>query len=82
MASKKPADLSNEELLKNEKMIKTTIYILIFFAIILLGCGIWLTIATKKFSAITVIPLSLGIIVLANAKNLKVVQKEKKNRGL
>lgn len=82
MATKKPEEMSNEELLKNEKLIKTMLYILIFFALILLAVGIWLTIVQHKFSALTVIPLSLGIIALANANNLKTLQKEKKSRGL
>ncbi|MHC0443412.1 hypothetical protein [Flavobacterium sp. 3-210] len=82
MATKKLEEMSNEELLKNEKLVKTIFYILIFFALILLAAGIWLTIVKHKFSALTVVPLSLGIIALANASNLKNLQKEKKSRGL
>lgn len=82
MATKKLEEMSNEELLKNEKLVKTMLYILIFFALILLAAGIWLTIVQHKFSALTVVPLSLGIIALANANNLKALQKEKKSRGL
>ncbi|WP_431243156.1 hypothetical protein ACQ9BO_26875 [Flavobacterium sp. P21] len=78
MVAKKPEEMSNEELLKNEKLIKTMLYMLIFFALILFAAGIWLTIVKGKFSALTVVPLSLGIIALANANNLKNLQKEKK----
>ncbi|MDQ6471928.1 hypothetical protein RB619_14845 [Flavobacterium sp. LHD-80] len=82
MAAKKPEEMTNEELLKNEVLFKTIIYLLLFFAILLLALGIWLTIVKKQFSALTVIPLSLGIIVMVNANTLKTLQKEKKSRGL
>ncbi|TDP01036.1 hypothetical protein [Flavobacterium sp. 245] len=82
MAAKKPEEMSNEELLKNEIIFKTVIYILLIFAVILLAAGIWLTIVKKQFSALTVIPISLGIIVMVNANTLKTLQKEKKSRGL
>ncbi|MTH17380.1 hypothetical protein [Flavobacterium sp. LC2016-01] len=82
MAAKKPQEMSNEELLKNESILKTIIYLLLFFSIVLLALGIWITIVKKQFSALTVIPLSLGIIIMVNANTLKTLQKEKKSREL
>ncbi len=82
MAAKKPEEMSNEELLKNEIILKTVIYVLLVFAIILLAAGIWLTIVKKQFSALTAIPLSLGIIIMVNANTLKTLKKEKNSRGL
>ncbi|KAF2333257.1 hypothetical protein [Flavobacterium daemonense] len=82
MAAKKPEEMSNEELLKNETILKTIMYLLIFFAVILLAAGIWLIIEKKQFNALTITPMMLGIIVMVNANNLKALKKERKSRGL
>ncbi|WP_313992819.1 hypothetical protein [Xanthocytophaga flava] len=82
MANKKPNEMSDEELLKTEKTLKLFITMGISAAVLMLAAGIWLTIAKQKFSALTAVPMSMGVIVIVNANSLKTIQKEKKSRGL
>lgn len=82
MASKKPDEMSNEELLKNEKILKLVITMGIVAALLMLATGIGLSMVQKKFSALAAIPISMGVIVMVNITNLKTLQKEKASRGL
>ncbi|MFT3827913.1 MAG: hypothetical protein QM731_28610 [Chitinophagaceae bacterium] len=81
MKSRKPADMSNEELLKNEKMLKGVTYSLCGLLILLLGLTIYLTIK-KGFTALCVVPLGLSTIVILNFNTLKEIEKEKRSRNL
>ncbi|MDJ1469019.1 hypothetical protein [Xanthocytophaga flava] len=74
--------MSDEELLKTEKTLKLFITMGISAAVLMLAVGIWLSIVKHKFSALTAIPMSMGVIVIVNANSLKTIQKEKKSRGL
>ncbi|MNE83115.1 hypothetical protein D3C80_1799050 [compost metagenome] len=81
MASKKPNEMSNADLLKNEKMLKTITYMLIGALIALFVVGIIL-IANKGLNALLIIPITLIPVVLINFNSLKEIQKEIKTRNI
>lgn len=83
MATKKPHEMSNEELLKQEKTLKTSVYMLLFSSIILVLIGIFLLFYKKQgFNALLVIPISFVAIIIVNTNALKEVRKEIESRGL
>ncbi|MBB4804631.1 hypothetical protein HNP37_004728 [Flavobacterium nitrogenifigens] len=75
MKAKKPSDMSLEELLQKEKMIKVAIYSLIALNIILLIAVIFLFVK-KGFSALFVVPFSMVPIIIINSNSLKEIKKE------
>lgn len=81
MASKKPDEMSNEDLLKNEKMLKTITYMLTGALIALFVVGI-IMIAKKGLNALLIIPITLIPVVLINFNSLKEIQKEIKTRNV
>lgn len=81
MAEKKIEDMSNEELLKNEKTISAVTYTLAGMLLLLFGLGIFLTFK-KGFTALTVVPIALLPIVIINFSNIKKIKTERKLRNL
>lgn len=75
MKAKKPSEMSLEELLQKEKMIKAAIYSLIALNIILLIAVIFLFVK-KGFSALFVVPFSMVPIIIINSNSLKEIKKE------
>ncbi|MBC6110220.1 redox-active disulfide protein 2 [Pedobacter fastidiosus] len=81
MTEIKLEELSNEELLKREKMIITVTYTLAGMLLLLFGLGIFLTFK-KGFTALTVVPIALLPIVIINFGNIKKIKAERKLRNL
>lgn len=81
MNSKKPSEMSNEELLKTEKTLKPITYLLATCIAFLFIINIYLTFS-NGFSASQIIPIALLPIVIINFKNLKEIKKEKELRKL
>lgn len=81
MTEIKLEELSNEELLKREKMVSAVTYTLAGMLLVLFALGLFLTF-TKGFTPLTVIPLALMPIVLVNLGSIKKIKAERKLRGL
>ncbi|RZL32182.1 MAG: redox-active disulfide protein 2 [Pedobacter sp.] len=81
MTEIKLEDLSNEELLKREKMISAVTYTLAGMLLVLFALAMFLSF-TKGFSALSVVPIALMPIVLINLGNIKKIKAERKLRGL
>ncbi|OZI08124.1 hypothetical protein BWI93_10955 [Siphonobacter sp. BAB-5385] len=79
---KKPHEMSDEELLKNEKYLKLAITMSVIAALLMLATGIYLTLSKGKFNAIAAASVAMVPLVLINAMNLKAVRTEKKGRSL
>ncbi|MBW8683020.1 hypothetical protein [Chitinophaga rhizophila] len=82
MANRQPTEMSNEELLKKEKITLVAVTLAAVSVILMLAVGIYLTFAKRKFSALLAIPVSLLAIFLANYVNLKKIRQEKSARGI
>lgn len=80
MPAKPLNEQSTESLLKQEKTLKLSITISMVAAGLMLIAGLWLTFAKHKFSALTVIPLSMGIIAITNVQSLKAIRNELKTK--
>lgn len=74
-------DLSNEELLKKEKTIKTLIYIL-FGGLLALFVINSIYITQKGFSPLNIIPIALLPTLIINMVNLQQIKKEIRARSL
>jgi hypothetical protein len=83
MASKKPHEMSNEELLKREKLLKVAFYTLGITNLLLLALGGWL-IAKKgaAFTALVIIPGGMAQILFLIMNSRKAMKKEMVERGL
>ncbi|MET0461676.1 MAG: hypothetical protein ABW007_00925 [Chitinophagaceae bacterium] len=81
MTAKKPAEMSNEELIKSEKVLKTLTYMLLGASAVTLIIGIFLTIR-NGFNFLVIIPTTMTPIIVLNANSLKEIKKEKTARGL
>jgi hypothetical protein len=80
--SKKPLSaLTNEELIKNEKTLKTMTGMLTGAIVVLIAINIVLAF-TKGFSALSVVPIALLPIVIINFNSLKEMKAELKSRNL
>ncbi len=83
MATKKPHEMSNEELLKQEKTLKASVYMLLVTSIFILLIGIFLLFYKKQgFNAFLAIPISFVAIIIINSNLLKEIRKEITSRGL
>lgn len=80
MKSNKFNEMSTEELLKNEKSLKTVTYIFAVILTFLFIINIYIALH-KGFSATQVIPLALLPILILNLNTLKEIKKELKSRG-
>ncbi|TCD02327.1 redox-active disulfide protein 2 [Pedobacter frigidisoli] len=81
METKKYEEMSNEELLKSEKMTSTLTYTLGGMLLVLFSLSLFITF-TKGFTALTVVPIALMPIVLINLGSIKKIKAERKLRGL
>jgi hypothetical protein len=81
MKGRKFSEMSTEELLKSEKVIKMLTGMLLGSVTVLLGLGIFLTIR-NGFNVLIVVPLALLPVVVLNANSLREIKKEKQARGL
>ena len=81
MNNRNPADLSNEELIRDEKNIKTLTLIFMGVLLVLFASTIFLTFKSG-FSAMSVIPIALLHILSMNINNWNALKKEIKSRNL
>ncbi|MBB4806533.1 hypothetical protein HNP38_001829 [Chryseobacterium defluvii] len=82
MKGKKIQEMSNEELLKHEKTVKTVTSLLCGALLVLFAATIFLNIVKKEFNPLTAVPIALLPILLININTLNEIKKEKKNRNL
>jgi hypothetical protein len=75
MKTKKPSEMTTEQLLKRQKTIQFMIYILLGASIILLLIIVFLFLK-KEFSALIVIPFSMISIIISNSNLLKEIKQE------
>lgn len=81
MADNKLAEISNEDLIKNEKKVKGLTLVFAGVLIVLFTVNI-LTSLKKGFSAVTIIPIALLPILIININSWKELKKEIKRRNL
>ena len=81
MTEVKLEELSDEALLKREKMVSSVTYTLGGMLLLLLCLGIYLTFK-KGFTPLIVVPIALSPIVLTNLGLIKKIKAERKLRGL
>lgn len=81
MENKKISGLSNEELIKSEKKVKTITLLLAGALLVLFLANIFLTFK-KGFTAMSVIPIALLPILILNINNWNALKKEIKSRNL
>ncbi|KRD63574.1 hypothetical protein ASE40_21450 [Flavobacterium sp. Root935] len=75
MKTKKPSEMTTEQLLKRQKTIQFMIYILLGASILLLLIIVFLFLK-KEFSALIVIPFSMISIIIDNSNSLKEIKQE------
>jgi hypothetical protein len=80
MNNKKLTELSNEELLKNEKSIKSITTIFYLVILLLIFSSIYITIK-KGFGVFTIFPLFFIPFLFTNRISLKEIQKEINSRN-
>ncbi|PBJ11749.1 redox-active disulfide protein 2 [Flavobacterium sp. ACN6] len=73
------SEMSNEELIKTQKSLKTVTYLFGVVLLLLFGLNIFL-VANKGFSASNVIPIALLPIFILNMNTLKEMKKELESR--
>lgn len=81
MSNKRYAEMSNEELLKSQKSIKTVTAILVGMLLFLFAVNIFLAFK-KGFSALNAVPIALLPIVIINVNTLKEIKKELNSRNI
>lgn len=81
MKDKKPTELSNEELIKEEKKINAVTIAFASILIISFAAILFLTIK-KGFSALIVVPLGLFPLLIVCINKMKELKKEIKSRNL
>ncbi len=81
MKTKKPSEMSIQELLKTQKTIQATIKILILVAILLLIVIAFLFLK-KGFFSLTIFPFSMASVAITNSNSLKEIEQEIRSRNL
>ncbi|MFC3560796.1 redox-active disulfide protein 2 [Pedobacter jamesrossensis] len=81
MKTKKYSEMSNNELLKSKKSIKTITAMLAGMLLFLFVVNIFLAFK-KGFSGLTVIPIALLPIVIININTVKEINKELDSRNI
>lgn len=81
MNSKKLNEMSNQELLKQQKLLRVITYMLAGMLLLLFALTTFLSLK-KGFSALSVVPIALMPIVILNLNSLKEIKKELKSRNL
>lgn len=79
MKSRLWGNLTSEELVKKEKFLKMTVYMLGGALVLLFVLTIYNT-TQKGFSALNVVPLGLLPMLILNINNLNEIRKELKSR--
>jgi hypothetical protein len=82
MKNKKISEMSNEELLKNEKNIKLVTSMFGGALFFLFAVTVFLNIVEKKFNVLTAVPIALLPIFIVNINTLKEIKKEKTARRI
>ena len=82
MKNKKPAELTNEELIKNEKTTKTAAILLACMLFILLIAATFAIFKQRKLVSLIAVPLGLMPIVIVLLNNWKELKKEIDARNL
>lgn len=80
MKSKNLSELSIEELIKQQKTIKTIIGVLSGMLLVLLVLGIWLTFQKPSFLVFIIIPFTFTPLLIFNAVTLKKIKSELHSR--
>ncbi|MCP9752062.1 hypothetical protein [Ferruginibacter sp. HRS2-29] len=81
MAKLNLSEISDQELLRNEKLLKTLIPVFITALVILFVSSIFLGLR-KGFSALSVVPVALLPVLIINIKSRQEIRKEIKARNL
>ena len=81
MAAKKPHEMTDDELYKQERALKVAVNTMAV-ACVLMAISSIIVSLRKGFNAITVLPLSFLPLLVINVNSLKEVRKEKQVRGL
>jgi cytochrome b subunit of formate dehydrogenase len=81
MAVKKPHEMTDDELYKQERTLKVAVYMTVI-AVVLMAVSGTIVAMRKGFNALTVLPITMLPLVIINAASLKAVRKEKQSRGL
>lgn len=81
MSTKKYAEMSNEELLKSQKSIKTVTALLAGMLLFLFAINIFLAFK-KGISALGAVPIALLPILIININTLKEIKKELNSRNI
>lgn len=74
--------MSNDELIKNVKIMQMIATLMLVAAALILGAGLYITFLKGKFSALTVICLPMSALAMVNINSLTALKKEKQVRGL
>lgn len=81
MSTKKYTQMSDEELLKNQKSIKTITALLAGMLLFLFAINIFLAFK-KGFGALNAVPIALLPIVIINVNTMKEIKKELNSRNI
>lgn len=81
MSTKKYTQMSDEELLKSQKSIKTITALLAGMLLFLFSINIFLAFK-KGFSTLNAVPIALLPIVIININTLKEIKKELNSRNI
>ena len=83
MTIKTPQEMSNEELLKNEKTLKASVTVTIISCLIMLGTGIFLLISKSgKINVFLFLPLVFAATGFTSYNSLKGIKKEILSRNI
>lgn len=81
--AKRPNEMSNEELLKNETALKILMVLIISGCVIMLAAGVYLFFAKGgKINTFLFLPITFAAIGFSNYTTLKGIKKEKANRSI
>lgn len=81
MKGKKPAEMTNEELLKHEKTAKVVTYMFLGAVVVLIALAVYNTVK-NGFSAVSMMPCGFLPLLMVILGNLSTITKVKKERGL
>ncbi len=82
MKLKTITELTNEELIKNEKTMKQMTIFMLIAIVLMLICGIIITFQKKSFNVFIILPVCFLPIYLNNFRMLKTYREEKTKRNL
>lgn len=83
MAARTPQDMSNEELLKNESIYKTSVTITFISCVLIFAIGVYLLISKNgKINVFLFLPIIFAGSGYASYTMLKGIRKEKTSRNI